>query len=270
MTTDVTTATFDAEVLQASRTQPVVVDFWAPWCGPCHQLAPVLERVAGRYADDVRLVKLNVDDAPELSQRYGIRGIPAVKAFRHGAVAAEFVGVQPEPAIDRFFAALAPTAADRAATRAEAAQDPAAREALLREALAEDPAHRGAILALAALLAERGDAEEARSLLERVPPDEEVRVLLARLALAGTDGGADLDGLRGAAEGGDAGAALQLGTALAAQGAHAEAVEHLLAAVADPEHREPAREALLAVFAVAGEGSDLVRGARRRLASALF
>jgi putative thioredoxin len=266
---DVTAATFDEAVLRASSTQPVVVDFWAPWCGPCHQLSPILERAAARHADEVRVAKLNVDEAPAIAQRYGVRGIPAVKAFRDGRVAAEFTGVQPEPAVEQFFASILPTAADRLAAAAGSAAG-AERERLLREALEADPGHRGAVLGLARLAAERGELDEARSLLARIPADDDVRTLLAELALAGQGEGVDVEALRAAAADGDPAAALQLGSALAARGEHAEAVEHLLAAVADPEHREAAREALLAVFAVVGEGSDLVRSGRRRLAAALF
>jgi putative thioredoxin len=267
--TDVTADTFEAEVIEASRTQPVVVDFWAPWCGPCHQLAPILERVAARHEADVRVVKLNVDEAPEISRRFGVQGIPAVKAFRDGRVAGELTGVQAEAAIEQLFAGLAPSAADRLVVRAETAE-PTEAEGLLRQALDDDPGHRDAVVALATRLVERGDRDEAAALLARIPADADVRQLLAELALAGQADGADLDGLRAAAADGDPAAALQLGSALAAQGAHAEAVEHLLAAVADAEHREAAREALLAVFAVAGEGSDVVRDARPRLARALF
>src|SRR5690606_19801428 len=103
---DVTEATFEQEVLEASRRQPVVVDFWADWCGPCHQLAPLLERAAAKHAGEVSVRKLDVDAAPGLARRYGVQGIPAVKAFRDGAVVSEFVGVQPATAVDSFFAAL--------------------------------------------------------------------------------------------------------------------------------------------------------------------
>jgi putative thioredoxin len=110
---DVTEQTFERDVIEASAAGPVVVDFWAPWCGPCHALAPVLERAVTEHSE-VTLVKVNVDENPGLSARYGISGIPAVKAFRNGAVVSEFVGAQPPTVVGEFVAALAgPSPLDR-------------------------------------------------------------------------------------------------------------------------------------------------------------
>lgn len=271
MIRDVAEADFAAEVLAASRTRGVVVDFWAPWCGPCHQLAPVLERVAARHADDVDLVKVNVDQAPALASRYQVQGIPAVKAFRNGAVVGELTGVQPEAVLEQLFAGVAPREADRVVDRAAATADAGERERLLRAALEDDPGHVPAIMALARLLAERGETEQACGLLDRVPADPEVDRLRAELNLAeaGRDAGA-LDRLRAAAGGGDHDAALELGRALAAQGDHEEALPALLAAVRHPDTRDQAREAVLEVFRLLGDDHELVRAARPKLAAALF
>lgn len=264
---DADEATFEAEVLQASRVRPVVVDFWAAWCGPCHQLSPTLERVAAQHAGEVDLVKVDVDRAPGLARRYGVQGIPAVKAFRNGQVVAEFVGVQPEQRVQQFFAALAPTDTDRLV--AAAAADGQRREALLRQALEADPGHEGAILALADLLAERGEDDEARALLQRIPTSDDARRVLARLNLSAspTD---DVDDLRARAEGGDAAAALELGRTLGGRGDYEEALSWLIAAVRDPATREAARELVLEVFALLGDDHELVRRWRPKLAAALF
>lgn len=267
---EITAERFDTDVVEASRTRPVVVDFWAPWCQPCHQLAPVLERVAARFAGEVDTVGLNVDQAPQIAQRYRIQGIPAIKAFRDGAVAGELTGMQDEQSLVGLFAAVAPTEADRLVAAADGADD-AERERLLRQALAHDPAHREAIVRLARLLAARGDAEEARGLLDRVADDSEVATLQAELDLAGARrDDAERERLAAAADDGDAQAALELGQALAADGDYEPAVERLLAAVRDPATREPGRQALVQVFAVLGDDHELTRTARPRLAAALY
>lgn len=270
VTRDVTEADFEARVLEASRTRGVVVDFWAPWCGPCHQLAPVLEQVASRYAGDVDLVKVNVDEAPRLAQRYRVQGIPAVKAFRDGAVVGELTGVQPEPAVDRLFSAVAPSHADRLVAQARDA-DGEERERLLRAVLEGDPGHVGAVTALARLLDDRGEVDEARTLLGRVPDEGEAARLRAELNFADARRDADaVEELRAAADAGDPEAALELGRALAAQGTYGEALPALLAAVRDPRTREQARAATIEVFQLLGDDHELVRAARPKLASALF
>jgi putative thioredoxin len=264
---DITAEQFQTLVIDASHDRPVVVDFWAPWCGPCHQLSPLLERVAERHAAQVDTVKLNVDTAPQIAQQFRVQGIPAVKAFKDGKVAGEFVGVQPEPAIEQLFAGLGPSEADRLVTRAAAEPDDA--EQLLRKALALDANHAPAIVALAPSLIARGDSDEARVLLQRIPADARARQLLAELDLGGEDA-EDLDALRTAAADGDATAALGLGRALAARGEHADALPLLLTAVRDPQTRDDARSTVLTVFDLLGADDDLVRTWRPKLAAALF
>lgn len=279
---DVTEATFANEVIEASRTRPVVVDFWAPWCGPCRQLSPLLERAAGQWAGDVDVVKVNIDQAPALARQLGIQGIPAVKAFAGGRLVAEFVGVQPEVAVERFFAELAPTEADRLVAQAQSLA-PAEAEPLLRQALAAPGGHPAAAKALAQLLLEReggrgdapddreGDRDEAIALLERLAGDDEAARMLAQVRLS--DAAVDEDTiawLRAQAQAGDSRCGLALGRALAARGAHREALETLIAAVRDPMTREDARVAVLEVFRVLGDEHELVRTFRPRLTSALF
>lgn len=265
---DVTEATFAVDVVEASSVRPVVVDFWAAWCAPCRQLAPLLERAAARHVGEVDLVKLDIDRAPTLARRFGVSGIPAVKAFRDGRVAREFVGLQPEQVVARFFADLAPSPADRLVASAADAADP---EAAYRQALELQPDHPAATRGLAEMLLQRGEVEEATRLLERLPADVDAQRLLAgvRLAADRRDDAALAD-LRARAADGAPRARLELGRALAAAGAHGEALESLVAAAADPATRDEAREAAVAVFRLLGDDDELVRAWRPRLARALF
>jgi putative thioredoxin len=264
----VSETSFTRDVLEASATRPVVVDFWAPWCAPCRQLSPLLEQMAQRFAGDVSVVKLNVDEAPGLAQQFRVQGIPSVKAFRDGRVVSEFVGLQPATAIEQFFAALAPSAADRLVLRAAA--EPERAEVLLGEALAAEPSHAGALIALARLRREQDRNDEARMLLSRVPEHDEAQRLLAELRLADTNGdGTDLDALAASAERSPQDR-VAYGRALVAAGRHDEAADVLLAAVAVPETRDEARTLLLDLFRVLGDQHDITRQTRPRLASALF
>jgi putative thioredoxin len=264
----VTEQTFGTDVIQASATTPVVVDFWAPWCGPCRQLSPLLEQMAERFRGDVRVVKLNVDEAPRLAQQFRVQGIPVVKAFRQGRVVSEFVGLQPVKVIEQFFTALTPSKADRLVTEAAAAPERA--EDLLYQAIALEPGHRGALLALAQIARAQRRDDDARALLERIPQDDEAQRLLAEMRLAGTNGDAQtLDGLAQQAEQSPDGR-LAYGRALVAAQRYEEAADVLLAAVADRSTRDEARTLLLDLFRVLGNDHGITKRTRPRLASALF
>jgi len=192
-------------------------------------------------------------------------------AFRDGRVVNQFTGVKPEQVVAQFFAALAPSQADRLTAAAAVAADDEAREELLDRALAATADHPGAVVGKARLLAARGAPEQARGLLARVPGDVEAQRLLAELALARQDvDEEELTRLRAAADAGDASARLQLGRSLAAAGRHEEALPELVAAVRHPTTREEARAVVLDVFALLGPEHPAVAQWRPRLAAALF
>jgi len=267
---DVTEATFAADVVEASRTRPVVVDFWAPWCGPCRQLSPLLEAAAARYTGEVDVVKVNVDHAPALSRAFRVQGIPAVKAFRGGAVVAEFTGAQPATVVEQLFRSLVPSEAERLAAAAATATGPE-QERLYRAALEAHADLAPAVVGLARILADRGDVTDAKALLARVPGDAEARRLVAELDLgANARDDAALAALRDRVAAGEAGARVELGAALAAAGRHQEALEVLVEAARDPELRGAARSAMLDVFEIRGADDQLVRTFRPKLAALLF
>jgi putative thioredoxin len=183
--TDVTDATFQAEVVDKSQTVPVVVDLWAEWCGPCRTLGPIIEKVVDATDGKVVLVKVNVDENPAISQAFRVQSIPAVYALKDGQVVDGFIGAYPEPEVTRFVQNLVPTEAENEIATLLAAGD----EASLRQVLEREPGNEDAIVALGELLVERGDGDEALALLERIPESERTRKVAAaaRLGSAPTD-----------------------------------------------------------------------------------
>jgi len=177
---DVTDATFEEEVLRRSMDTPVVVDLWAPWCGPCRTLGPILERVVDATGGAVVLAKVNVDENPSIAASFRVQSIPAVFALRDGKVVDQFIGALPEDAVEAFVAGLAPNEVDRLVTEGLESGD----EEVLRRALELQPDHPGAIAALASMLIANGETEEAIGLLRRIPETAEVRRLLAEARLA--------------------------------------------------------------------------------------
>ena len=198
MSIDVTDATFPTEVVERSRSVPVVVDLWAEWCGPCKTLGPLLEKVIDETQGKVVLAKVDVDTNRQTAEAFQVQGIPAVYALKDGKVVDGFVGAQPEAEVRAFVERLLPSEAEDAVGTLLAAGD----EASLRQVLEADPGHPGAVVQLAELLVQKGDdaaTEEALALLERIPESAETRrvAALARVgtAVAGDEVTVELDQL---------------------------------------------------------------------------
>lgn len=179
MAIDVTDATFETEVVERSKTTPVVVDLWATWCGPCTTLGPILEKVVDATGGQVVLAKVDVDANPAISQAFQVQSIPAVYAMKDGQPVDGFMGSYPENFVQEFVDKLLPSATDVLQSELLAAGD----EASLRKVLDDEPGNEEAVIALAELLVERGDTEEALALLERIPESDRTRKVAATARL---------------------------------------------------------------------------------------
>jgi putative thioredoxin len=188
---DVTDATFEADVINRSKEVPVVVDLWAPWCGPCRTLGPLIEKAVDDTDGKVVLVKVNVDENPQISQAFGVQSIPLVVALKDGKPVDGFLGAHPEATVRQFVERLLPTAEEETLRGLVAAGD----EESLRQALEMEPGNEDAVVALAELLVRRGEGDEALALLSRIPENERTRrvAAMARLGDEASENDDDYD-----------------------------------------------------------------------------
>lgn len=242
---DVTDATFQQEVIERSKQLPVVVDFWADWCGPCKMLSPIIERAANTREGDVVLAKLDTDANQQTAAQYRIQSIPAVKAFKDGRVVDEFIGAQGPPQVEAFFDRLVPSEVDRLIAAGD--------EESLRRAVSLEPARADAAVPLARLLLARGEREEASRLVANAAGFQ-AEGLAARIRLE-ERGEPDLSAAWSALDAGDA----------------ETAVNALIEALPSADGaKDDIRQAVVAILDELGVEHPLARHARRRLAAALY
>jgi len=285
---DCTDASFTADVLDASREVPIIVDLWAPWCGPCKTLGPTLEKIVNAAGGAVRLVKVNIDENREVARQLKVRSIPAVYAFKDGQPIDGFVGAVTERHVKDFVKSLSasagPSLAETMIAEADAARtdgDSATAAVLYAQALEAGPGDPKALAGLAHCYLDSGDLERAHQTLEMVPPDQEnhasVRSAQAVLTLKETatatvsEGGQALE-VRVGADENDHQARFDLSAVYVDAGRRSEAVDHLLEIVKRDRNwnEEAARKQLVTLFEAFGPANDVTIDGRRRLSSILF
>lgn len=278
---DVTDQTFATEVLERSKTVPVVVDFWAAWCGPCRMLGPILENLAQEYQGQFILAKVDVDRNQQLAMQYRVQGIPAVKAFRDGRLAGEFTGAQPEPQVRRFLEGLVPSEADVLTKQGfewEVNNQPAMAEENYRAALSKKADHYPAKIGLGRVLLNQGEVEEAVSILESIPEGVKERAV-ANALLAGAEfqkfaAGQSEEELKAKlqANPNDVASHYALASLYALKQQYPQAMDEFLEVIRRDRsyNNDGARKAMLAIFTILGEEQQVTRTYRQKLANALF
>ena len=283
---DTTTKDFVKDVLEESKTQPVLVDFWAPWCGPCKQLTPIIEKAVTAFKGKVKLVKMNIDDHPQVAGQLGIQSIPAVIAFDKGQPVDGFMGALPESQVNAFIeklvgakagADLAVVVAEGDAMLAEGNLEAAAE--IYAQVLGAEPNHLGALGGLARAAVAAGDLAQAKAVLEAVPADKlnDKAIAAARAALEVAEQAADLGPVQEleakvAANPADHQARFDLAVALNGAGKREEATDHLLEIFKRDRawNDDGARKQLVQFFEAWGPMDEATLAGRRKLSSLLF
>ena len=281
---DVTTAGFQADVLQESMKQPVVVDLWAPWCGPCKQLGPILEKAVRATKGKVRMVKINIDEEPQIAQALRVQSIPAVFAFDQGQPVDGFVGAQPESQIkafiERLTGAMGPSPVDEALAQAAAAMEAKQYDqasAIYQQVMQHEPDNADAVAGLCRALLALGHADDVRQLIEaldeELSADPKIVSVKTQLELL-AEGGGDTAALEAkvAADGKDHEARLELAKAYAAAYRRDDAIDQLIASIMVKRdwNDEAAKKQLLKFFEAFGPMDPATVAGRRKLSAAWF
>ncbi len=251
MISDVSEQEFQTKVVERSKQVPVVVDFWAEWCGPCRTLGPAIEDAVRKRNGEIELAKVDTDRNPNIAMKYEIASIPAVKAFKDGKVVSEFIGAIPPARIEAFLNELVPSEADRLVEAGD--------EESLCKVLEVDPRNAHAAIGLGRILLGRGEAEQALELLRSFPHDFIADGLAARAELSASANGSGADELQRAFAAWDDG---NPGDAL-------EQLQSVLSAEQEPDRKDQLRRVMVAIFTELGPDHPLAREHRRRLAAAL-
>ena len=272
---DVSEADFEYHVITYSQNVPVVVDFWAEWCGPCRVIGPILGRLAEEAQGGFRLAKVNVDENPNLALRYNVRSIPIVKAFKEGKMIAEFVGVQPESKIREFLHEITPDQSDLNLEKGQSLlemQQPIEAESSFRQALDISPTNSAALLGLARCLLQQGRGYEALDLLSNFPTSKEFGSAEKLHPLAKKLSQFDTERARIEATGAPIDAAFLNSLRLIKRGNIEAAMDGLLDILREDKHYNDgeARRIMVAILEMLGDNNPITRQYRGELASVLF